>query len=426
MQNKYINKNLIVFVLISSILFMFTIDSYAKIDAFSNKEYAEPFGEPEEHFSENIIIDKNKIESLNPLNPTPSDVTKDENYILVDNFNIDLRTLSYRVEYFSPTYLYAKEIAKNSLTTNIYISGGSLDNIDTLKNTIEALPSKNGVYSSTVKSLQSAISGYTKAYLLLKRIDNNINLINAKNQITKAMSTAIISYKQLEHVIKIYEEQVKLYDEIYKLHQKNALLGISTSKEVKKSQLDLENAKKDLFSYKNTYKHLKEVITLNLGYSLKDIDKLKFIDPVINEEYVNQINPVNDYQQACYSNSIYDSYRAGGHKNKKLPESTGKQVYDNILKNTEEKIITAIDKLYSNVIATKKKYEISEYDRETLTLNNNKAYNMKTNDLASNVEYIGLKVQNYATELNIATAKYDYINAINNYYYGSLGIVDIN
>ena len=425
----YINnrlKKVLSILLVVALVFSFDNISFCKVDAFTGIVYDEPFGEPEEHFSENIIIDKNKVDLLNPLNPTPSDITKDERYIMVNNFNVDLRTLAYRVEFFSPTYLYAKETATNTLSTNIYMGGGNVDNIDTIRHTIDDLPSKKGPYESTVKSLQSAISGYTKAYLLLKNIGNNYNLVNAKNQLTKAMSSAIISYKQLDTVIKIYEGQVSLYEEIYKLYQKNAMIGLATSKEVKKSQVDYEEAKKNLSSYKNTQKHLKELIAYNLGYNYSDLSKLNFIDPVVNEDYAKNINPSNDYQHAVYSNSTYNSLRSGGETNKKLPESTSRKAYDNILSLTEGKIITALDNLYANVLNAKKKYEISTYDRETLNLNRQTALNMKRNDLTSNTEYMGLQVKNFATELNIATAKYNYISAINNYYYASQGIVDIN
>lgn len=421
----YIKKNI---VLILSIVLMISmnIDCFCKIDAFTNKYYDEPFGEPTEFFSENTIIDKNRVDILNPLNPTPSDVTKDERYMLVDNYNIDLRTLSYRVEFFSPTYLYAKEMASNTLATNIYMGGGNLDNIDTLKQTIDSLPSKKGPYEATVKSLQTAISGYTKAFLLLKNINNNFNLINAKNQLTKAMSSAIISYKQLDSVIKIYEGQVKLYTEIYDLYQKNAMIGLATSKEVKKSQLDLQEARKALSSYMNTQKYLKEIIAYNLGYTHNDLSLLNIVDPVVNEEYAKHINPSNDYQNAVYSNQTYNNFRQGGESNKKLPESTSRQSYDNLLKLTEGKIITVLDDLYANVLATKKKYEISTYDRETLTLNRQISRNMLANDITSKTEYLGLQVKNYATELEVTNAKYNYISAINNYYYASQGIVDIN
>ena len=426
MSNVIFTKKTIALFLSIALIMSINIDCFCKIDAFTNKYYDEPFGEPTEYFSENTIIDKKRIDILNPLNPTPSDVTKDEKYILVNNYNIDLRTLSYRVEFFSPTYLYAKEMASNTLATNIYMGGGNLDNIDTLKQTIDSLPSKKGPYESTVKSLQTAISGYTKAFLLLKNINNNYNLINAKNQLTKAMSSAIISYKQLDSVIKIYEGQVKLYTEIFDLYQKNAMIGLATSKEVKKSQVDLQEAKKTLSSYKNTQKYLKELIAYNLGYGHKDIDLLNFVDPVVNEEYANHINPSDDYQNAIYSNQTYNSFRQGGESNKKLPESTSRQSYDNLLKLTEGKIITALDELYATVLATKKKYEISTYDRETLTLNKQIAKNMLTNDLTSKTEYLGLQVKNYATELDVANAKYNYISAINNYYYASQGIVDID
>ena len=49
----------------------------------------------------------------------------------------------------------------------------------------------------------------------------------------------------------------------------------------------------------------------------------------------------------------------------------------------------------------------------------------RENNLVSDTEYLGLTIQNLANELQILNAKYDLISATNEYYYGTMGQLNI-
>ena len=48
------------------------------------------------------------------------------------------------------------------------------------------------------------------------------------------------------------------------------------------------------------------------------------------------------------------------------------------------------------------------------------------NNLISELEYKGLEIQNLANTLQVKTAKYDLINATNDYYYAALGHITLS
>ena len=169
----------------------------------------------------------------------------------------------------------------------------------------------------------------------------------------------------------------------------------------------------------------KELVGINLGYDLSEINKINFIEPKIDNEYVESINLEEDYQMAYYTNSTYDNVRKAGENKKRLPESTSKQVHDEYLTAIKNKVITGLNAMYQTIRANKLMYHGSRLQQEILNLDKIALKNKKENNLVSETEYLGLQIQNLATEMKIKSAKYQYITAIINYYYGTYGFVDI-
>lgn len=474
-KNNFIklNKKNIIVIIIISILsnFIFTnikIDfTYAKL--YENKEVEEPIAEDADSISKGIIIDPHKYEILSPLNPTPSTVKETAGYKYADTFIISLETLPYRVEYFSPTYQYALNRAKNNVRINLYSAGGGENTISAIRDTIretgsqlkqlsseqkkltkqlselkkagatdddEAVSKINTALSqietnvtiikSTNLSLSSATSGYNKVLSLINNVDRNIQIFQVKNLLTKSMIQAYLSYLRLDYYSNILNKQVVLYENIYNLYKKNYELGLSTLLEVDQNKLNYQNAKQNLSTVMATKKNVKQLLSDNLGYKLTDTDKLIFVEPTVDIDYVNSIKPENDYSRAYYSNTTYESIRSAGESNKRLPESTGRELYEKRLNDTKEKIITELDVIYSNLMSKKISYESLSYQREMLRMNIAAADRKRNNDLVSQNEYLGLKIQNLATEMNIKTVEYDFVTEIYNYYYGTYGLLDIN
>ena len=442
---------------------------FSKTANKESKEVSAPEAEDEDNsVSKGVIRSHRRIEIVSPLNPTPSIAENMDEYNKVNNYNISLETIPLRIKYFAPTYKYAISNAENTIKTSFYSAGGSEVTIDNLRNTLTELPSEKkklklqyedlnmklglmkqaglpdtdnsviaiktglaqiqtgiGTIDLTSGQLHHAVSGYNKALMLLQNVNNNSQIVRVRNLLSKSMSSAFLSYKQLEFYEKILVKQVDLYEKIYKLYIKNRNLGLATTQEVEKNRLTFMNTRNTLRTTRTTMRNVKELITINLGYELKDINKLNFIEPEVDELYVNTINPYADCEMAYYSHTSYDDLRKKGENHKKLPESTSKKAFDNYLESIKEKIISGLDLKYKELKAMKIRYNASKLQNEILISNRLAVENKKQNDLVSENEYLGLTVQNLATEMDIKTKKYNYITAINDYYFGTYGFIDI-
>lgn len=476
MKNGYIlklnKKHISAFIIFSILFSSFVINTglnltYAR--RYENKEVEKPTAEESNSKSVATIVDPHKYEILSPLNPTPSTIKDTAGYKYADTFIISLETLPYRVEYFSPTYQYALTTAKNRVRTSLYAAGGGENTISAIRDTVREFPSEirdlNKEYrtlneqlkdlrkagasdedeivikiktamaqidvgintmKSTNISLSAATTGYNKVLNLVNNVDRNIQVFNVKNLLTKSMIQAYLSYLKLDYYQNILENQVVLYENIYNLYKKNYELGLATLLDVDQHKLNYQNAKKNLSSTKATKKNVKQLLADNLGYKFTDIDKMVFVEPTIDINYVNSINIADDYSRAYYSNSTYESIRSAGESNKRLPESTGRDLYEKRLNDTKDKVIAALDVLYNKLMASKILYDSLDYQKEMLKLNIKAADLKKETNLVSQNEYLGLKIQNLATEMNIKTIEYDFVTAVYNYYYGTYGIVDIS
>ena len=462
-------SSVLIFSLISGLFCYINSPFYTYAKLYENKSVEKPTAEDNDSKSVATIVDPHKYEILSPLNPTPSTVRDTAEYKFADTYVISLETLPYRVEYFSPTYLYALNTAKNRVRSNLYAAGGGNDTMSAIRDTVREFPSEirqlNSQYRTLDKqlkeleragagsddprvinietamsqietgiatmrategSLSMAVSGYNKVNNLVNNIDKNMQIFNIKNMLTKSMITAYLSYLQLDYYEQILTKQTELYDNIYKLYKKNYELGLATLLEVDQNKINYQNAKKNLSSTRATKKNVKQLIADNLGYKFQDVDKLEFAPPTIDLDYVDNVVPANDYSRAYYNNSTYESIRSAGESNKRLPESSGRHFYERRLEDTQNKIIAAIDVLYAKMMSSKIKYESLSYQKEMLNMNVAAADRKYNNELVSQNEYLGLKIQNLATEMNIKTIEYNFVTDIYNYYYGTYGIVDIN
>lgn len=469
---KVLNKKLnsiISRILIASLLITYisTATSFAaKKNHIDEGEVSEPTGVPESYVSEAIIIDKEKKEEINPLHATPSYMELDE-YKNVDNFIIDIKTVPNRIKYFSPTYLNYKKVAENAVKVGLYSAGGSEYNLNLIKNTARTLPSQKKEANSTLKDLQKTLDqleshgihsgpqydavvsgiqevriaiatidatnmslsqaamGYGSAVRMLRNIDSNNNMEYLRNTLSKSLINAILSYKQLEHYEKLLNKQVSLYQEMFNLYNKNYQLGLSTTKEVRQYLVNLENAKKTRNNIKATAKNVKEMIAINLGYDIKDFDKLIFTEPELDITYAFEESPNGHYDQAYNSNKTYNSIRTEGRSDKKLPGSTGDAIRQEKLNATKEKIIVALDSLYDAMKISSYNYANSIYLTEIVNINEIANLRKLENNLVSDIEYRGLVVKNDADKLSLLTTKYDYLKSTINYHYAILGILDI-
>ena len=117
--------------------------------------------------------------------------------------------------------------------------------------------------------------------------------------------------------------------------------------------------KKTLNSTKNTYRNVKEQIAINLGYELKDIDKLVVLEPNVDLTYIDSINFEDDRDRAYTSNSAYTAIFISK-KDKKYPGSTGEELFNKRQTYTAEKVVTEFENIYENLKAKRLLYDLSQ------------------------------------------------------------------
>ena len=465
----YIKKSIIMFLVTCFVVSNF---SYAKNKNPYEGEVEEPAANPNVHHSENTIIDESSYDVYNPINPVKVGVNQEE-YNKVDNFNIDLNTLGLRIKYFSPTYKNIRQSALSSYTMAYYARGGNDDlvfnpktytaeildlaleykknyeksvlelsllktddpNYAEKRAILESAIQESGyrynvtkyTYDATTKGINSTktMLGLTTALYNMANVDNNARIKFAHETIEKSLKSAILSYLQLETYVSILEKQTNLYYDIYKLNEKNLSLGTATSNDVLGSLANYEAIKDSLKTTKTTMENVKKQIATNLGYNLSDIEKLQFIEPVVDYEYLNSVNFDEDKIRAYTSNSSFTSVTLSD-KDKKLPQSTGEEIYNNMKEYVSLKVMTEFENIYNKLLSAKFAYDNISYQERIYEINIDANKRKFDNKLVSELEYKGLELQNLSNELQIKITKYNLITAMNDYYYAALGHIDIS
>ena len=461
MMNKFF-KQFILFLIIVCILLSNSL--YAKDNPFAGEVDA-PSKSSNVNNSKATIYSRNPYNEYTPINPIPVGIDMDE-YSKVNNYNIDFNTLELRIKYFSPTYKNIKQSALSSYYMAYYIRGGndklqfnaneySLELIDTYKSMYEnyinqrnQLDKNAADYQSrydvlsaqihTYKSMHDAIKaqfnktinstklmlGLGRALYNIGNVDNNNQITYARDEIVKNLKSAILSYLELNTYVSILEKQSKLYYDMYSLYKKNYELGVSTANDVLNSFSTYENTKNTMTLTKTTMQSVKEQIANNLGYNLSELDKLEFIEPEVDFEYIYSIDFESDKTRAYTSNSKYYNLSLSD-KDKKLPGSTGETLLLKRQDYISGKVIAEFDDVYNKLQSAILSYESSIY-LNTICENNKESNKRKLdNNLVTELEYNGLVLQTLADELQIKSAKYSLIRAIDDYYYSALGHLNI-
>lgn len=453
------------------LLFVFGLQliSYAKRKNPYEGEVDSPSAEDRTNYSESIVYSNDLYHEYNPLNPVKPGVNIDE-YNSVDNYIIDLKTIESRIKYFSPTYNNIKSSAESSYWMAYYARGGNdvllynkgkytedvkdmlnsaktalnsaikekntlkptderyieLDNLieNTLKPTYNGLLSSYSIANITINKTRSAFQ-LSRALYNIGNVDNNNQVAFARRTVTKAIKSLIMTYLQLSTYAEVLDKQSKLYYDMYMLKLKNQALGLATAVDVEDSLNAYETAKSDSKKMATNLRNVKEQLALNLGYKISEIDKLEFIEPEVDMNYILSINFEDDKKRAYTSNSSYTSLNLSD-KDKKLPQSTGEELLHKREEYTSGKIINEFENIYNNLQSKMLSYEGSLYLAEIVNINTQANLRKFQNNLISELEYKGLEIQNLANFLQVKTAKYDLINATNDYYYGALGHITLS
>ena len=469
MRNLYYKKLFTILIAMVVLLHSF---SYAKHSDPFEGEVKAPVAENKNNISEATIIAELPYGSYQPVGPAIEKKSNPE-YDSVNNYIIDLNTLDTRIKYFSPTYTNIKSGAESSYWMAFYARGGNdtlvydykyyteeihdimmlykddmngyilqrnlLNKSDpdfekkykdltikiiTYQTMYGTAKSSYGITNATITKTKTML-GLNRALYNIDNVDNNNKVAFARRSVTKAISSVVLTYLQLVDYTDILEKQTNLYYDMYLLKKKNYELGLATAIDVTSSLETYEKTKNTFKSTETTLKNVKEQVAINLGYKISDMDKLVFKEPEPDLNYIASIDFEADKNRAYTSNSAYTSIKISD-KDKKYPQSTGEDIFNRRQEYMSSVISAEFENIYNNLIAKKLSYDSSLLLKEICEIEDIGNKRKFDNDLVSELEFKGLELQNLSNKLQVKVAKYNLINAINEYYYAALGDITIS
>lgn len=458
--------------IILAMLFILQSFSYAKYSNPYEGEVEKPVAEANNNISEATIISESPYGSYQPVGPNIEKKGNPE-YDSVNNYIVDLNTLDTRIKYFSPTYTNIKSSAESSYWMAFYARGGNdtlvydykyyteeihdimmlyKDDMNLYISQRNMLSKTDPNYEKKYKELTVKIITYQTMYLAAKNsysstnatitrtktmlglnkalynidnVDNNNRVAFARRSVTKAISSVVLTYLQLVDYTDILEKQTNLYYDMYLLKKKNYELGLATALDVSTSLDTYEKAKSTFKSTETTLKNVKEQVAINLGYKISDMDKLVFVEPEPDLNYLASIDFEADKNRAYTSNSAYTAIKISD-KDKKYPQSTGEDIFNKRQEYMANVISAEFEDIYNNLLSKKLSYDSSLFLKEICDIDDVGNKRKFDNNLVSELEYKGLELQNLSNKLQVKVAKYNLINAINEYYYAALGDITIS
>lgn len=359
-----------------------------------------------------------------------------EEWNKLDDDSLEITEVADRIEFFSPTYLTFYNAAYNSIQATMRANGADDDVVnalndtsDTLKETIQVLKILSPqspqipILEAQKKTIDGTSATLHRTLWNLYLLPANANqLAVAKYSLCKAYEAAFTSYQLLGKYELLLEKTTQMLENVKNLTKNNVSLGLATDVQAEEANAKYMSTKAQYEGMKAKRSFLKRQIVLALGFSEDRIPHIEFIEPTIDFDYLLSIDRQKDNEAAYNSNSTYrgskieDFGKAGGLKGQQ------RLAYREIVK---EKVILEMDKLYADIEVKHKEYDAALVATQILAEKIAQYQRKKANGLLSNTTDAASEISITNDDLAIFQAKYNFINAISAYKYGTLGVTTV-
>lgn len=360
-----------------------------------------------------------------------------EEWNKLDDDTLEIDEIPLRIEFFSPTYLTFYNAAFNTIQATMRANGADDDVVnslndtsDTLKDTISVLKliapqsPQIALLEEQKKTLDGTAAMLHRTLWNMYLLPANANqLAVAKYSLCKGYETAFTSYKLLEKYELILEKTTKMLENVNNLTKNNIALGLATEVDSQSANAKYVSTKAQYEGMKAKRSFLKRQIVLALGFSEDRLPHIEFKEPAIDFDYLLSIDRQKDNEAAYNSNATYrsakidDFGKAGGLKGQQ------RLAYRDIVK---EKVILEMDKLYADIEVKHKEYDAALVATKILVEKIAQFQRKKANGLLSNTTDMATEISISSDDMAILQAKYNFINAISAYKYGTLGVTTVN
>ena len=328
------------------------------------------------------------------------------------------------IEYFNPVYRSAADSVEDGLKDSYELAEKMREDGKEYRQQAKGLEAEgdqiySAQYKAMARSLSSAASTMEKALdKQAKRLDQN-TLAPIRYQLSSAVQSLFIGYKQMEANREMLEKMVQLYSAMLSMSDTQSQIGMATSADLLSAKVSLTSAQNQLQTLDNSMDSMRRTLIMLTGWDYTD-------NPVfgaVPEPDMSQIDGIDreadKVKAIAYNQSIISL------KNTKQANRTVKDIHskERSVTDAEEQLRSNMDTLYYSLLEKQAALKAADtaFLQAQLTMeSNNRRYEL---GMLGPAEYLGAQIACCQAEAARDTASMNMLQALNEYNWALKGVV---
>lgn len=276
-------------------------------------------------------------------------------------------------------------------------------------------------YKAMAKSLSSAASTMEKTLdKQARRLDQN-TLAPIRYQLSSAVQSLFIGYKQMEVNREMLEKMVQLYSSMLSMSDTQSQIGMATSTDLLSAKVSLTLAQNQLQTLDNSMDSMRRTLIMLTGWDYTDNPALGAV-PEPDMSRIASIDREADKVKAiAYNQSIISL------KNTKEANRTVKDIHskERSVTDAEEQLRSNMDTLYYSLLEKQAALQAADtaFLQAQLTMDsNNRRYEL---GMLGQAEYLGTQITYCQAKAARDTANMNMLQALNEYNWALKGVVSV-
>ncbi len=328
------------------------------------------------------------------------------------------------IEFFNPSYRSAADAVESNLKDSYELVEKMREDGKEYRQQAKGLEAEGDqIYSAQYKamgrSLSSAASTMEKALdKQARRLDQN-TLAPIRYQLSSAVQSLFIGYKQMEVNREMLEKMTELYTDMLSMSNTQSGIGMATSTDLLSAQVSLTSAKNQLSTLNNSMDSLRRTLIMLTGWDYTDNPVLGEV-PEPDMSWIDSIDREADKVKAIAYNQEIISL-----KNTKKENRTVKDIHskERSVTDAEEQLRSNMDTLYYNLLEKRAALQAAETalsQAELTWQGNQRRYQL---GMLGRIEYLSTEIQYIQAKAARDTARMNMLQALNEYSWALKGVV---
>lgn len=252
------------------------------------------------------------------------------------------------------------------------------------------------------KSADEAVDDYMTYYY---------NYASAEAMLTSNAQQQMIAYYVNKLQLELDQKNQELLNETYQSVQTQKSLGMATDVDVLTAEENLRNANKAILDDQNTIENNQEKLFVVLGWKHDDRPEVGALpEPDLNR--IASMDPAKDKEQAV-ENSYTMKVNKRKLENAKSDET--KETLEKTIREDTQSIGASVTASYQNVLAAKASMELKEAQAALSEKNMQTTERQYQLGMIGRLDYLNQKYVCESAKIQVQTAKYNLLQAIQSY-----------